>query len=315
MSTEKFIVAVKQWGLGFLKETVYRGNVITVDHERNILNIDGRQFSDVRDIDIAKRQAEKFPENPLIVPFSEETLRRFKAGSAPVVAPKPKPGENMKVVKSDEDLHETIDIADTQVSRKSREAKDAERNKAKVEKLPVVKGDETPEDRVERIREEKLKEKIPVVRDDSLGYEGGSKAAALNAGQRLPSLAEVKTKEETSRQLAESRKREAEAKRAVLAPVTSNNEGARELQDLVAADESAMRSPVPVVVPPVETETKSSQAETEVLTPSDDRMAALESQVAALSTVVGNLVQAIAPDGKITRRAVKRAKKSVEPAE
>jgi len=313
MSTEKFIVVSKQWSLGFLKETVYRGNVLAVDHDKNTLNIDGRQFNDVRDIDIAKRQAEKFPNNPLIVPFSEEALARLKGGPAPIAAPKPKPGENMKVIRSDEDLHETIDIADTQVSRKNREAKEAERTKAKVEKLPVVKGDETPEERVERIREEKLKEKIPIVRDDSLGYEGGSKAAALNASQKLPSLEEVKAKEDAARQLAESRKKAVEARRLV--SVTSDSEGNKELQDLVAADEKPQQAPPPVEAP-VETETKSSQAMAEVIvTQPNTRMDALEAQVSALSDVVGNLVKALNPDGKVVRQAVKRAKKSVEPAE
>jgi len=313
MSTEKFIVVSKQWSLGFLKETVYRGNVLAVDHDKNTLNIDGRQFNDVRDIDIAKRQAEKFPNNPLIVPFSEEALARLKGGPAPIAAPKPKPGENMKVIRSDEDLHETIDIADTQVSRKNREAKEAERTKAKVEKLPVVKGDETPEERVERIREEKLKEKIPIVRDDSLGYEGGSKAAALNAGQKLPSLEEVKAKEDAARQLAESRKKAVEARRLV--SVTSDSEGNKELQDLVAADEKPQQAPPPVEAP-VETETKSSQATADVvITHPNSRMDSLEAQVTALSEVVGNLMKALNPEGNVVRRAVKRAKKSAEPAE
>jgi len=312
MATEKFIVAAKQWSLGFLKESVYRGSVMVVDRDKNTLTIDGRQFTDLRDIDIAKKQSERFPENPLLVPFSEDNLKRVKSGAVVVAPPKPRPGENMKVIRSDEDLHETIDIADTQVSRKNREAKEAERTKAKVEKLPVVKGDETPEERVERLREEKLKEKIPVVRDDSLGYEGGSKAAALNAGQRLPSLDEVKAKEDTARQLAEARKRDAEAKRAVLAPVTSTNEGARELQDLVAADDASQDGKPLPIVPPAETETGSADVVTQVVNvPPDTRMEALESQVSALTQVVGNLVKALNPDGNVTRRAVKRAKKVV----
>jgi hypothetical protein len=312
MATEKYIVAARQWSLGFLKESVYRGSVMVIDSDKNTLSIDGRQFTDLRDIDIAKKQSERFPENPLIVPFSEDNLKRIKSGAVVVAPPKPRPGENMKVIRSDEDLHDTIDIADTQVSRKSREAKEAERTKAKVEKLPVIKGDETPEERVERLREEKLKEKIPVVRDDSLGYEGGSKAAALNAGQRLPSLDDVRAKEDTARQLAEARKRDAESKRAVPVPVTSNNEGARELQDLVAADDASQSGrPLPIV-PPAETATDSADAVTQVVHAlPDNRMDALESQVSALTQVVGNLVKALNPDGNVTRRAVKRAKKVV----
>jgi hypothetical protein len=300
MATEKFIVAAKQWGLEFLKETVYRGSVLEVDCEKNSLTIDGRKFTDVRDIDIAKRQAERFPDNPLIVPFSPDNLARLRTG---VVVPvsKPKPGENMKIVQSDEDLHDTIDIADTQVSRKNREAKEAERQKAKVEKLPIIKGDESPEERVERLREEKRNEKMPIVRDDSLGAEGGSKAASLNAGQKLPTLDEVKAKEEKAKQLADVRKKEAEAKRAAL--VTSEAEGGKELQDLVLASETKTSSgpdaPSPATVPP-----------------EASRLDALEKTVNGLADTVNNLVKTLNPDSYVIRRPVpRRTKKITEPTE
>ena len=313
MATEKYIVAAKQWSLGFLKETVYRGNTLEVDRDKSTLSIDGRKFADIRDIDIAKRQAERFPDNPLIVAFSEDALRQIKASAATVSKPKPKPGENMPIERSDEDMHNTIDIADTQISRKTREAKDAERAKVKSNALPVVRGDETAEVRLARLHEEKLKEKIPVVRDDSLGYEGGSKAAALNAGQKLPSLDEVKAKEDGAHQLAEARKKAADAKRTVPVPVTSHNEGARELQDLVAADERTISPPASPAVPSPETETGNVKAATSlVIVPPDARMDALEAQMSGLSELVGNLVKALNPGAKVVRKAV-RAKKT-EPA-
>jgi len=313
MATEKYIVAAKQWSLGFLKETVYRGNVLEVDRDKGTLAIDSRKFTDTRDIDIARRQAERFPDNPLIVAFTEETLRQIKSGASAVAKPKPKPGENMKIERSDEDMHDTIDIADTQVSRKTREAKDAERAKVKSNALPVVRGDETAEVRLARLHDEKLKEKMPIVHDDSLGVEGGSKAAALNAGQKLPSLDEVRAKEDAAHQLAEARKKAAEAKRTVPVPVTSHNEGARELQDLVSADEGTVGAQPSPAVPPPETETGNVKSATSVvLAPPSARMDALEAQMSGLSELVGNLVKALNPGAKVVRKAV-RAKKT-EPA-
>jgi hypothetical protein len=215
---EKYIVAVRQWGLGFLKETVFQGNVIAVDRVKNTLTIDGRVFSDVRDIDIAIRQAENCPSNPLIVPFTEENLARLKSSKQMAVMPKTnKTKDKMEVITSDEDLHNSIDISDTQISRKSKEAKEAERSAAKNDKLTVIVGDEKPEDRVQRLKYEELKKNsMPIVRDDSLGVETGSKGAALNAGQKLPSRAEVTAKEALVRAEAEARKRQANAKRQAI---------------------------------------------------------------------------------------------------
>jgi hypothetical protein len=305
MAVEKYIVAVKQWSLGFLKETVYRGNTLTVDREKNTLKIDGRSFQDVRDIDIAVRQAERFPDNPLIVPFTEETLARLRGMKAaqPSAAPKPRPGENMKVIQSDDDLHESIDISDTQVSRIKREAKEAERNKAKVDKLPIIKGDETPEERVGRLQEEKRAEgKMPIVRDDSLGVDGGSRAAALNAGQKLPTRDEIEAREGIVRAEAAARKKAAEAKRVV---VSGDAEGDAEVQALVDASETHPQAPVEVRSAPAPKPAE------------DARFAALENKVNSLSDSVGALVAALtqkaapaepAPVVRVPVRAGRKAK-------
>jgi hypothetical protein len=55
------------------------------------------------------------------------------------------------------------------------------------------------------------------VKDDSLGSVGGSKAAALNAGQALPSREEVESKTQSAKSKADARKRDAEARRAQVA--------------------------------------------------------------------------------------------------
>lgn len=307
MATEKYIVATKQWSLGFLKETVYAGNVITVDYDKGQISIDGRVFPDTRDIDIAKRQAERFPNNPLIIPFTDEDLRRIKGMKAPVAPPKPKPGENMKVIQSDEDLHETIDISSTQVSKRKREAEEAAKAKVKKNGMPIIKGDESPEERVGRIQAEKLAEgKMPVVRDDSLGVDGGSKAAALNAGQKLPSRAEIEARESSVRAAAEARKKEAESKRVQVIPDTEAN------TELLGLVEQADAHDVPhtPIEAPMETATQT------VATPSaavaDARMDALEAQVSSLSNSIGQLVAALTPTRQpepVVRTPVRRGPK------
>jgi len=300
MTTEKFIVATKQWSLGFIKETVYQGNVITVDYAKGQISIDGRVFPDTRDIDIAKRQAERFPGNPLIVPFSEEMFARLKGSrTATAPTPKPKPGENMKVIQSDEDLHEEIDISGTQISKRKREAEEAAKSKVKKDGMPVIRGDESPEERVERIRAEKLAgEKMPVVRDDSLGVDGGSKASALNAGQKLPTRAEVEAREANVRQQAADRKADAEAKRVqVIADTTSN----KELQALVEVADASFPTPTLIDAPmdtPVEKSKPSSV---------DLRMNALESKVNSIASSVDSLVAALTrPPEPIVRTPVHR---------
>ena len=290
MAAEKYIVAAKQWSLGFLKETVYQGNVITVDHDKNQISIDGRMFPDTRDMDIAKRQAERFPNNPLIVPFTDADYQRLKFSkvASTVAQPKPKPGENMKIEQSDEDLHDIIDISSTQVSKRKREAEEASRTKVKRDGMPIIKGDESPEERVERIRAEKLAEgKMPIVHDDSLGVSGGSKAAALNAGQKLPSRTEVEANEASVRQQAEARKKQAEAKRVQVIP---DNEVNTELQGLVEQAESSNK-PFTRIESSMEGDTETAATPSAPVAPaSDARMDALESKVNALSDSIGSLV-------------------------
>jgi hypothetical protein len=275
---EKYVVAAKQWALGFLKETLYQGNVITVDREANQIVVDGRALKDIRDIDIAKRQAEKFPHNPLIVPFTEENLRKYKeAGAvAPMSLKKNKVGKELEVVRADEDLHDTIDISSTQISKRKREAEDASKVRGKNEKLPVITGDESSQERLERLREIKASEKIPIIRDDSLGVEGGSKSVALNAGQKLPSRQEVESRESIARQQADIRKKAAEAKRG---DVIADAESPSEIQTLL--NDADKKPVIPVVNPRVKV--------ADVKPPLELRIDGLEKRIDGLNDTLSKL--------------------------
>lgn len=228
-------ILTKSMHLGYLKETFGRGAVIKFDPRNRKLTIEGRQFDDVRDIEILKRQAVKNPDRPWIVQYSDEVLAaiRGELDEPEEAVPRRAPnGEGMPIVQSDEDSHQTIDIRHTQVSRIKKEANEAARNKTRSEDLPVVKGDQSVEERLAELRSAKdtdlsaraervrlmsaRKAELPVVRDDSLGHAGGSKSAALNAGLPVGGRRAEETPEEV-RAAAEARKKESEANRQKVA--------------------------------------------------------------------------------------------------
>lgn len=207
--SDKFILT-RTLHLGFVKDTFRAGAVIEHDEERGVLTIDGRRFNDTRDLDILQR-------HDWIVPYDEEILEELRnTKDRPVVHKKPRPGENMAIVRSDEDLmSDPIDIRDTQVSKRNQEAKEASRNAArnrdKDRKMEVIKGDETVEERLaslkdktdinsisERVRLKRQRTSMDVVRDDSLGNSTGG-SVSLNAGQSLPSREEADAKTDGAR--------------------------------------------------------------------------------------------------------------------
>jgi hypothetical protein len=228
-------ILTRSMHLGYLKETFGRGAVINFNPETRRLTIDGRSFEDYRDLEILKRQAAKKPHDPWIIQYSEEALQDIRGGAeeaAPAVPKRAANSEGMEIVQSDEDLHETIDISNTKVSRNNQEKRDAQRQKVKDEGMEIIQGDETAEERIARLKEAKdtdiaaraervrlMSEKkadMPIVHDDSLGAMGGSKSAALNAG--LPvSGKRAEEAPETVKAAAEARKAEVEMNRQKVA--------------------------------------------------------------------------------------------------
>jgi hypothetical protein len=240
MAVERYILTVKELHLGYMKETFGQGAVIELDTDKRQLRVDGRVFDELRDLEILKRQAMKNPDNPWIVEYSDERLAFYKGQPEPVVAPKPKPGENMQIIESDSDLIEDIDISDTKITDAARMAAES---KARVEGegMEIIRGDESVEERIARLdaedraRNEAAKgkkkgnmdiiakkvalknsepAKMEVVHDDSLGQMGGSAASALNAGNPVMSREAIEARTEETKMMAESRKREAEGNRS-----------------------------------------------------------------------------------------------------
>ena len=80
---EKWILTVKELHLGHCKETFRAGAVIELDEPNGRLIIDGRRFNDTRDLDVLKRQAERYPDNPWVVPYSKEMRDEVYATFSP----------------------------------------------------------------------------------------------------------------------------------------------------------------------------------------------------------------------------------------
>ncbi len=179
VTTEKWILN-KSMHLGYIKDSFAKGVVIEHFIEEKSLLIDGRRFNEIRDLTILKRQTGKNPNDPWVLPFSEEAIEVAQATSVPVVKPKPiqNKTEKMNVVKCDDDVMGQIDISHTQISKIKKEAADAEVASAK-ENLEVVRGDESQQERVIRLQE--TVPNMPIVKDDSLG-ESVSGGISLNAG-------------------------------------------------------------------------------------------------------------------------------------
>lgn len=228
-------ILTRSMHLGYIKETFGRGSVLSFNPQTRSLTIDGRRFDDYRDLEILKRQAQKSPNAPWVIPFSEENLQNMLGGSLepqPAVPRRAPNGEGMEIVQSDEDMHETIDISNTKVSTINQARKEAERQKVKDEGMPIIQGDESVEDRIARLKEAKdtdlaaraervrlmseRKASMPVVHDDSLGSPGGSKSAALNAGMPVSGKRPEETPE-SIKAAAEARKAQAEANRQKVA--------------------------------------------------------------------------------------------------
>lgn len=232
---ERWILTPKELHLGYCKETFRAGAVIELDEATRTLYVDGRKFTDTRDLDVLKRQASKDPDKAWIVPYTPEARQAILAGNS---TPKPRPArakstETMKIVESDEDLTEPIDIRDTKVSAVNKQKKEASKDKIRTDGMEVIRGDETVEERLaelkgktdlsslsERVR---LKDsgatRMPIVRDDSSSSGFDSKTTLpLNAGQRLPSREEADAKQDAARAAAQQRKQEAQARREAANP-------------------------------------------------------------------------------------------------
>jgi hypothetical protein len=260
VENEKWIVTIKEINLGYCKETFRAGAVIELDEANGRLIIDGRRFNDTRDLDILKRQAERNPDNPWVIPYSKEA----RAEIVQALRPKPisqakqlRPDQKLQVVQSDEDLSEEIDISSTKISKINTAAKTAAQQRVKNNGMEIIRGDESVEERLARLKglndissiaeRARLKAsgstKMAIVHDDSLGAGfGGKHTISRNAGDHIPSREEADARKEDAMAKAEGYKKDAEMKRRARGAVEGDE------QDLVDVSDS----PVPTTRVPAE---------------------------------------------------------------
>jgi hypothetical protein len=160
MAKHKKWVVQKSMHLGMIKTGVAVGTIIIHDEEHNKLIIDGKLYEQTKDLEIMIK-------HKWVTPF-EDTKARAAAEKAQVEQAKrietheketKKNSTDMPIVRSDADDIADIDISYTKKAPALPREKNAD--------MPVVRGDESPEERVKRMQAE-----IPVlevVRDDSLG--------------------------------------------------------------------------------------------------------------------------------------------------
>jgi len=173
----KKLVLNREVHLGFIKETFQPGTVMEVDIVEQMLRVNGREFKDLRDVDILEKlgytETYSAAKAKAIIRAASQTDSQRLRDKAEEPRDKQR---NMDVVKSDADLMgEDIDIGWTKTPKKEA--------KVKGEKLPVIRGDETFEERRERLS--KLSTtipKMPIVADDSLGMDGDT-LPSRNEGQ------------------------------------------------------------------------------------------------------------------------------------
>ena len=356
--TKKWILSgVKEIHLGYIKESFRRGAIIELDTEHGLLIISGRKFPETRDLAVLQNRTLMHPEAPWITPYTEESNQQIKdeiSGlKASTPARKPRPGENMEIVQDDYDDHPLIDIRDTQVSKQTKIAKQnarlASHNREIGRKMEVIRGDETADERIERLdRLEELRGKgdmrslservalkdrrvaMPIIHDDSLGIGVGRSEIPMNAGQHITTREEADAKAELQKGTANLRKQQIEMARKRAGIELPNSAIVNQyIPEELAASTEIVGEPGPMGDFKFDAVEQSSR-ETELQTENENlkaqnvelkstqeaimaRLAALEVKPEAKTTVVKKAVKK-APKKTVKKTAKKVTKKTVKKA-
>lgn len=299
--------------LGFIKESFPRGSVITHDVVNNRLIINSRVFYDTRDLDLLKSQSRKNPGRPWVIPWSQELEDEIKGGGAyqPQISPNvhdPR-DHSMPIVQDDSTAREPIDISHTKVAANNAQQRAQNRQRVAHGPMPVIRGDETVEERLARLagkgdpksiaERERLKRERwtpQIVRDDSLGMGTGSGEISMNAGQPLPSREDAARNAEAAAAEAAARKRSADMRRgfgAPQAPQQAYPQPTPQQTQMADVDPSlydevapGFEAPLPAdqqFVPPAGPAPEPTAA--------DARMDMLEGQVGQMAENMGNMMQ------------------------
>lgn len=149
---EKYIVA-KFFSMGFSRISCAPGTIIEVNRDKSVMKINGIEYADIRDIDIALRI-----KGPIVIPYDESNpdIKKILKGVKAKLAIKEVENAGMPVVMSDRDMVDDIDISYTKAHEKKIKVK------SDGSKMEIIKDSESSIPIGERIEAE-LKRKIEAV--------------------------------------------------------------------------------------------------------------------------------------------------------
>ena len=149
---EKYIVA-KFFSMGFNRVSCAAGTIIEVDRNKSIMTINGTEYPDTRDLDIALRI-----KGPIVIPYDESSpdIKKILKGVKEKLAVKEVEKAGMPIVMSDRDLVGDIDISYTKIPEKKASDKKASG------KMEVIKESESSVPISKRV-EDTLKKRIESV--------------------------------------------------------------------------------------------------------------------------------------------------------
>ncbi len=193
MLKEKWILT-RTLHMGFCKETFEKGAILEL-HENEFGNqfimIGARRFEKTQDLEILKRQTEKYPNDPWIIDYEEnfedqveeespKTICLEEDNSAPIkLRHKADTRKHMKIVQSDVDLMENeIDISHTKNTKIQANKKAKEEDLRAARQMNVVVGQEN----ISQDLPIEPRQEMKIVNGDEEFGMAGNAYSSLNAG-------------------------------------------------------------------------------------------------------------------------------------
>lgn len=148
---EKYIV-IKPLSMGLIRVGCPVGTIVYVDRVKSTMTINGTEYKDIRDLDIALKI-----NGPVVVPYDEKNveIEKILESVKSKLAQKEVVKAGMPIVMHDSDLKGEIDISYTKIRKAEKEKKDAS-------KMEIIKESENTVPIEKRI-EDDMKAKIEAV--------------------------------------------------------------------------------------------------------------------------------------------------------
>lgn len=133
--------------LGKIGESFIKGSVIEYNESEDTMTINGRLFDETSDFKLLLSQRNKNPENPWILPWTEDIENTIKEESNPNKSKKDPKNHYMPIIEDDSTVHEFIDIRSTKTASNERPKKDPNA------KMEVIRGEVTIEERLAELKD------------------------------------------------------------------------------------------------------------------------------------------------------------------